>query len=108
MAFPLFGKQTLYTFTGPLSSPVDLEDRAGVYAILDATGECPPLYRLLGVGQAALVRSAVEAHSRRACWFARRRGSLAYAAAYTVGTSERVRQAIEQDIQAANEVVCQE
>lgn len=52
-------------FDGPFSSTASLEDRSGVYAIIDRRNSGN---HLVDVGESATVRSRVETHDRQNCW----------------------------------------
>ena len=82
-----------YEFCGPFLSPHSLEERGGVYAILDSR---PGGSRYaLDIGESAGVRSRVQTHDRVNCWHANALGVIRYAALYTPGQTARGRQAIE-------------
>jgi len=84
-----------YNFDGPYSSTSKLEDRAGVYAIIDArTGE----NILVDVGESAVVRTRVENHDRSDCWNRNTIGKLQAAVLYTPNLHQEGRMRIEQEI----------
>lgn len=84
-----------YEFAGPFSDVAWLEDRSGVYAVLDLRGG---EYYVVDVGESATVRTRVATHDRRPCWNRNVRGELRYAAHYTPYSQQPGRMAIEQEI----------
>ena len=76
-----------YTFEGPFSSTSSLEDRSGVYAILDDDN------RKIDIGESHEVRTRVENHERKSCW--EENNYSKYAAYYT---SEANRKRIESEL----------
>ncbi|MGE5189641.1 MAG: hypothetical protein ACM3NF_06250 [Gemmatimonadota bacterium] len=69
-----------YIFEGPFDTPLALEDRPGVYVVLDVKGSDR---RVVDVGEAPAVLSRVKNHERKICWVQRCRGTLKVAAHYT-------------------------
>ena len=84
-----------YAFEGPYSSTDLLEDRSGVYAIIDRrdTGNYP-----IDVGESSAVRSRVENHDRKGCWNKHAQGQLLVAVYYTPHLQQAGRKEIEQEI----------
>jgi len=69
-----------YVFEGPFDSPLELQDRPGVYVILDATGSgC----RIIDVGESSAVMSRVKDHNRKVCWDQKCKGTLKVAVHYS-------------------------
>ncbi len=85
-----------HSFDGPYSSPAYLEDRAGVYVVMDKRRDGKS--HLLDVGESAAVRTRLQSHEREDCWERNRQGTIQYAVLHTPGTDERGRQRIEQEI----------
>ena len=86
-----------YSFDGPYGSTQQLEDRAGVYAILAATE--PNRYRVVDVGESAAVRSRVAYHDRALQWRAAAGGAgLFCAVRYTPGRQQATRTLLEQAV----------
>lgn len=86
-----------YEFSGPYSSTASLEDRSGVYAILTPTAA--NRYKVIDVGESAMVKRRVENHERESCW--RRNansGGICYAVYYTPGQPQTGRQIVEQKV----------
>ena len=94
-----------YTFEGTYVSTTELEDRAGVYAILCRAGD--KTY-VTDVGESATVKTRVENHDRKACWKRNCSGELRYAAHYTPHLQEPGRKAIEQEIREQYSPPCGE
>jgi len=92
-----------YTFEGPYSFSSSLEDKAGVYAILCDAGE---EFRVIDVGESAIVRTRVETHDRKDCWTRNCSTSPKYAAHYTPGMQQQGRMRIEQEIRDAYDPPC--
>lgn len=85
-----------YDFEGPYSDTNSLEDRSGVYVILDYRDDGK--HYVLDVGESAQVRTRVENHDRKDCWDLNREGNLRFAVHYTPGLQQAGRMAIEQEI----------
>jgi len=85
-----------YDFEGPYSDTSSLEDRSGVYVILDYRDDGK--HYVLDVGESAQVRTRVENHDRKDCWDLNREGNLRFAVHYTPGLQQAGRMAIEQEI----------
>ncbi|NOX53836.1 MAG: hypothetical protein GXP27_05245 [Planctomycetes bacterium] len=84
-----------WTFQGPYTSPDSLEDRPGVYAVLDSAAS---QYSLLDCGESATVKTRLEAHDRADCWARTARGRVVYAALYTPNLRAPDRREIEREI----------
>lgn len=85
-----------YEFEGPYRDTASLEDRSGVYAILDQREN--NRYGLLDVGESSNVKTRVETHDRKDCWERNKKGTIHYAVHYTPGLQQAGRMAIEQEI----------
>lgn len=85
-----------YEFEGPYRDTASLEDRSGVYAILDQREN--NRYGLLDVGESSNVKTRVETHDRKGCWERNKKGTIHYAVHYTPGLRQDGRMAIEQEI----------
>lgn len=94
-----------YQFDGPYFSTTSLEDRSGVYAIIDRRNSVD---YLLDVGESATVRSRVETHDRQNCWQRHSRGRLKVAVYYTPYLQQSGRREIEQEIRGQYSVPCGE
>ena len=96
-----------YQFEGPFASTHLLEDRAGVYVILTATGG--GWYNVLDVGESENVRSRVQNHDRQACWMRNARaGGILYAALYMAGSTPDQRRVVERTIRDTCKPPCGE
>lgn len=84
-----------YTFEGPYTTIDDLEDRSGIYAILDRRSDG---YHVIDIGEAGGVKSRVETHDRRGCWQRSSSGTLSVSLLYTPHLQQPGRREIEQDI----------
>jgi hypothetical protein len=84
-----------YQFDGPFNSTAGLEDKSGVYAILDQRQDG---FHVLDIGESHGVKSRVETHDRQECWKRRSAGTLTVAAHYTPGQQQSGRMAIEQEL----------
>lgn len=93
-----------YTFNGPYAFTEDLEDKSGVYAIVDH--RLDDTYHLLDVGESHNVKTRVEQHDRKPCWQRHKEGRVVVAAYYTPNAQQPGRKAIEQDIRANYLVPC--
>ncbi|GAA5335981.1 hypothetical protein YIM730264_20040 [Thermus hydrothermalis] len=96
-----------WTFEGPypLGETWRLQDRSGVYVILDLH---PDGYYCLDVGESAQVKTRVETHDRTDCWRRHRGGALYVAVLYTPNLQQPGRSAIEQEIRRQYNPPCGE
>lgn len=92
-----------YEFAGPFSSLDNIEDRSGVYAVLDQVGT---QYYLIDVGESATVKTRLSNHDRKNCWFSNRKGILVYAVYYTSNLQQSGRMLIEQEIRQQYKLPC--
>ena len=92
-----------YEFEGPYASADHLEDRAGVYLIVDSVGSN---YVGIDCGESATVRSRVENHDRRPCWEYQRSGTLMVAVLYTPDLPSAGRAKIEHAVRGALRFPC--
>lgn len=92
----IYGKSgKCYTFDGPYYNKSTLEDKSGVYAIIDARSSGNVL---VDVGESATVKTRVENHDREPCWSRKRQGTIKYAVLYTPNLQQSGRMQVEQDI----------
>lgn len=84
-----------FNFEGPYASTAYLQDRAGVYTIID---DRSGVLQLIDVGESATVKSRIENHERESCWTRNRIGILKVAVLYTPGLQQVSRMQIEQEI----------
>lgn len=89
-------KSDKYDFEGPYSDTNSLEDRSGVYVILDYRDDGK--HYVLDVGESAQVRTRVENHDRQECWYRNKKGSIYFVVYYTPSLQQPGRMAIEQEI----------
>jgi len=92
-----------YNFEGPYASTNYLEDKSGIYAIVD---DRSGTFQLIDVGESATVKSRVESHDRENCWTRNRIGTLKVAVLYTPGLQQAGRMQIEQEIRDQYNPVC--
>ncbi len=92
-----------HQFDGPYASTDLLEDRLGVYAIIDTRNSGP---YLIDIGESATVKNRVETHERKECWRRHAQGRLAAAVRYTPGLQQVGRIAIEQTIRRQYQIPC--
>jgi len=92
-----------YLFEGPYFATEPLQDRSGVYAIIDRrdTGDY-----LVDVGESATLRTRVENHDRKDCWSRNAKGTLGAAAYYTPNLQQPGRMDIEQEIRGQYDLAC--
>ncbi len=93
-----------YQFEGPYNTTDALQDRSGVYAILDLRRDGN--YYLIDVGESKEVRTRVERHDRQSCWRRNQLGTLAVAVFYTLHLQKLRRMAIEQEIRSQYSLAC--
>lgn len=94
-----------YQFDGPFPSAGLLENRSGVYAIIDRWDSGN---HLVDVGESATVRTRVETHDRENCWRRHSQGRLGVAVYYTPHLQQPGRREIEQGIRNQYQVPCGE
>lgn len=87
------------------SNTADLQDRSGIYAILDEP-RYGGNYKVLDIGESATVKTRVENHDRQNCWMRNQQGILRYAVLYTLHSQQRGRKEIEQELRALYRPVC--
>ncbi len=95
-----------YSFDGPYSSTISLEDRSGVYAILCKKDNGN--YGLVDVGESATVKTRVETHGRKPCWSRNCNSTQKFAVLYTPHLQQPGRVEIEQKIRAQYNPTCGE
>jgi len=84
-----------YSFTGPIESIDDINDRSGVYAIVcDVDHE----NFLLDVGESSKLRTRIENHDRKDCWIKHCNGKLNIYIHYTLLRKQPRRVLIEQEL----------
>lgn len=92
-----------YTFEGPYSTADSLEDRSGVYAIIDDKSDG---LTLIDVGESSALKTRVENHDRSDCWRRNGIGNLKVAVLYTPNQHQSGRMLIEQEIRNQYSPVC--
>ncbi|MFH1327318.1 MAG: hypothetical protein ABIH76_00465 [Candidatus Bathyarchaeota archaeon] len=92
-----------YSFEGPYTNTAYLQDKSGVYAIVDDQSNS---LIVVDVGESANVKSRVENHERGSCWTRNRIGTLKVAVLYTPGLQQPCRMQIEQEIREHYNPVC--
>lgn len=97
-----------WTFDGPypIGETGRLQDRSGVYAILDLRADGK--YCIIDVGESSQVKTRVETHDRKGCWQHNRRGTLYVAVLYRPNLQQAGRSAIEQEIRQQYNPPCGE
>jgi len=85
-----------YTFDGPFDNTAALQDRSGVYVILDLRSDGK--YYIVDVGESSQVKTRVENHERKDCWQRNGQGNLTVAVLYTPNLQQPGRAAIEKEI----------
>ena len=95
----------LFRSNGPFASTSFLQDRSGVYAIIDEQGD---KNYLVDVGESKNVRTRVETHDRKSCWSNRIKGRFKVAVLYTPNKQQAGRMEIEQEIRNEFDMPCGE
>ena len=92
-----------YLFEGPHFSTESLQDRSGVYAIIDRrdAGDF-----LVDVGESATLKTRVENHDRKDCWNRNAKGTLGAAVYYTPNLQQSGRMDVEQEIRGQYDLAC--
>lgn len=94
-----------YNFDGIFSSTGSLQERSGIYAIVD---EWDSKYHVIDVGESSSVKTRVENHDRKDCWKRNAKGKLRVVALYTPYLQQTGRRAIEQEIRLYYRPICGE
>lgn len=92
-----------YSFEGPYTNTGYLQDKSGLYAIIDDRSNS---LIVVDVGESANVKSRVENHERESCWTRNRIGILKVAVLYTPGLQQAGRMQIEQELRGQFNPVC--
>jgi len=92
-----------YSFEGPFTSTDNLEDRAGVYAILCDKDD---KYYVIDAGESARVKTRVDNHDRKDCWKRNCTGTLKVAVYYTPNMQQQGRMQVEQEIRDKYDPPC--
>ena len=93
-----------YQFEGPYNTTDALQDRSGVYAVLDLRRDGK--YYVIDVGESKEVKTRIETHNRENCWTRNQQGTLAVAVLYTPHLQKLGRRVIEQEIRSQYVPVC--
>ena len=94
-----------YSFDGPYSTTSNLEDRSGVYAILDRRQDGS---FLVDVGESSEVKTRIENHDRKDCWSKNALGTINVAVYYTPNLQQQGRMLVEQKIRDEYKPSCGE
>lgn len=92
-----------YLFFGPYTTLKSVENRSGVYVILDCVGGAR---YVLDIGEAEHLVERLTDHDRIPAWRAASRGQVAVAVLYTPGLQQRGRKAIESIVRRQCSPVC--
>jgi len=95
-----------YSFEGPYGSTDMLQDRSGVYVILDKQADGG--YYIIDAGESAHVKTRVDNHDRKDCWRRNSKGTLYVAVLYTPNLQQPGRSEIEQEIRRQYNPPCGE
>lgn len=92
-----------YQFEGPFCNTDNLQDRSGIYVIVDhVNGQ----YNPIDCGESATVKSRVENHDRADCWSNKSAGKLMVAVMYSPRLQSPGRAAIEQELRNTYKFPC--
>ena len=93
-----------YSFEGPYNTPANLQNKAGVYAILCLNNS---KYTPVDIGESADVKTRVENHDRKSCWSQKCSAqNLHVAVYYTPNMQQSARIAIEQELRSRFPNLC--
>lgn len=95
---------SVYTFGGPYAYTDSLEDKSGVYAIVDHRSDGS--YHLLDVGESHTVKTRIQQHDRKLCWERHKHGHIMFAVYYTPNAQQFGRKGVEQDIRGYYQIPC--
>ncbi|UCG78772.1 MAG: hypothetical protein JSV21_02755 [Nitrospirota bacterium] len=93
-----------YTFDGPFARVEELNEKAGVYAVVCLMSN--QKHFLLDVGESDDIRNAIEYHDRKDCWISNCKGNILVAALYTKEMDGRGRQDIADFIRSREFAPC--
>ena len=94
-----------YTFNGPYSDTVYLENKSGVYVILCLKNN---EYTVIDIGESAEVKTRIEQHDRKQCWSNNCNGEIFVAVLYTPNQQQHGRMEIEQELRNKYNPPCDE
>ena len=94
-----------YSFEGPIVETKNLEDRSGIYAILDSYNNS---YTVIDIGESSEVKTRIENHDRRTDWNRTVNGIITFAVLYTPYYDQIQRIRIEQELRAKYKPTCGE
>jgi hypothetical protein len=92
-----------YSFDGPYGSVDYIQDRSGVYCIVDHRSDG---YHVLDIGESSEPQSRLSNHDRRPCWERKRQGTIKYCICYTPNLQQAGRKEVEQDLRSHYHNLC--
>lgn len=92
-----------YIFAGPYANTAYLQDKSGVYVIIDDRSGS---LIIVDAGESANIKSRIDNHERESCWAKNRIGTLKVAVLYTPGLHQTSRMHIEQEIREQFNPTC--
>ena len=92
-----------YNFDGPFFNVQSLENRTGIYVILD---DRPSGLTILDVGESTEIRNRIENHDRSFCWRRCATHRICVAVLYTTGWTTEHRLNLERRIRSKYRPTC--
>ncbi len=92
-----------YQFEGPYTNVDSLQDRSGIYTILDQRTDGR---YVIDVGESSEVRTRITNHDRKECWRSKSIGTIEVAVLYTPGVQQEGRKQIEQQLRDKYQPSC--
>jgi hypothetical protein len=92
-----------YNFEGPYRSTSQLQDRQGIYAILNFSNS---RYLVVDIGESRKVKTRIDYHDRQSCWTQNSNGTLCVAVMYTPNLNDNQRRLIEQELRGYYKPTC--
>lgn len=95
-----------YNFEGPYTNTDDIENKSGVYAILDKVKGSE--YKVIDIGESKEVKDRLDTHDRYDCWVLNCDLTIYYAVYYTPHKQGAGRRAIEKELREQYQLPCGE
>lgn len=95
-----------YIFEGPYTNTDNIENKSGVYAILNNTKD--KTYKVIDIGESKEVKDRLDSHDRKECWDKNCTPTIYYAVYYTENKQKKGRTEVEQELRGLYDLPCGE
>lgn len=95
-----------YDFEGPYTDTDDIENKSGVYAILNKVEGNK--YKVIDIGESKEVKNRLDTHDRYDCWVLNCNLTIYYAVYYTPNKQGAGRRAVEKELRDQFQPPCGE